>query len=237
MDHSKATGSGVTGSGCPFAHGKSGDVGIMDLLRVATAKQHDEAENHPFQQAFFAGKLPRESYIRYLVELHHVYSGLEARIREAAGDVPELTEVVVDENLRESDLRDDLEFFGTEPGSVGPTPATETFLSQIEVMSRTKPIALLGLHYVLEGSNNGSKFISKNIRRAYDLEDRGVKTLDPYGSDQRQRWLEYKTRMGALTLSQTDSAAIVEAAQLMFTTMGLISADLMPEQLQDAIAC
>ncbi len=232
MDHSNQS-----ASKCPFSGGAGRDVGIMDRLRVATAKQHDEAENHPFQQAFFAGKLLRDSYVRYLIELHHVYGGLESRIREASANTPELATVVVEENFREADLRDDLEYFGAAPGASSPTPATETFLSQIEVLSKTNPIALLGLHYVLEGSNNGSKFISRNIRRAYDLEDRGVRTLDPYGSDQRQRWLEYKTRMGDLTLSKSDSDAIVEAAQLMFKTMGLISADLMPEKFQDAVAC
>ena len=211
----------------------AGTVGIMDRLRVATAQQHEDAENHEFQQAFFAGRLTRDQYVRYLVELHHVYTGLENRIRSAAKNRPELAQVVVEENYREADLVDDLGFFGVAPGSHGPTAATEIFLSHLEVLAQTNPIALLGMHYVLEGSNNGSKFIARNIRRAYDLTDQGVQTLDPYGSDQRQKWLDYKMRMGEVELSQDESDAIVESAQYMFTALGRVSSDLMPEKLQD----
>ncbi len=211
----------------------AGDVGIMDRLRVATAKQHDDAENHEFQQAFFAGRLTRDQYVRYLEELHRVYSCLENQIRSASAQRPELTQVVIEENFREGDLVDDLEFFGAKPGSHAPTPSTETFVSHVEVLARTNPIALLGMHYVLEGSNNGSKFISRNIRRAYDLTDRGVRTLDPYGGDQRQKWLDYKLRMGELDLSPDESDAIVEAAKYMFTALGRVSSDLMPEKLQN----
>lgn len=211
----------------------AGAVGIMDRLRVATAKQHDDAENHEFQQAFFAGRLTRDQYVRYLVELHHVYACLENHIRSASKDRPELAQVVAEENYREADLVDDLDFFGVAPGSSNPTPATETFMSHTEVLARTNPIALLGMHYVLEGSNNGSKFISRNIRRAYELTDRGVRTLDPYGSDQRQKWLDYKLRMGELELSQDECDALVQAAQYMFSALGRVSSDLMPEKLQN----
>ncbi|GJM26420.1 MAG: heme oxygenase [Phycisphaerae bacterium] len=211
----------------------AGPVGIMDRLRVATAQQHEEAENHPFQQAFFAGRLSRDAYARYLVELHHVYSALEGQIQNASKEKPELARVVVDENYREGDLIDDLKFFGVTPDCHAPTPATETFVSHVEVLARTNPIALLGMHYVLEGSNNGSKFIARNIRRAYDLTDDGVRTLDPYGSDQRQKWLDYKMRMSALDLSQDDGDSIVEAAKYMFSALGHVSSDLMPEKLQN----
>jgi heme oxygenase len=211
----------------------TGDVGIMDRLRVATAQQHEEAENHPYQQAFFAGRLSRDEYVRYLVELHHVYTALENRIRSASEEKPDLARVVVEENYRQGDLADDLGYFGVAPDAHRPTAATETFISHIEVLARTNPIALLGIHYVVEGSNNGSKFIARNIRRAYDLSDQGVRTLDPYGSDQRQKWLDYKLRMGALELTQDDRDAIVEAAKYMFTALGRVSSDLMPEKLQN----
>ena len=205
----------------------------MDRLRVATAQQHEEAENHPFQQAFSSGRLSREAYVRYLVELHHVYAGLENQIRSASDGTPGLAYVVVHENYREGDLADDLDYFGVAPDSFDPTSMTKDFVGHIEVLARANPIALLGLHYVLEGSNNGSKFIARNIRRAYDLGDRGVRALDPYGSDQRQKWLDYKIRMGELKLSQDNSDAIVEAAKHMFKFLGNVSSELMPEKLQN----
>ncbi|NOX57886.1 MAG: biliverdin-producing heme oxygenase [Planctomycetes bacterium] len=211
------------------------NIGIMDRLRVATAQQHEDAENHPFQQAFFAGRLKRESYVRYLVELHHLYQGLENQIRESSAGTPDLASVVVDENLRVGDLSDDLHYFDARPEDAAPTPTTKKFLAYVSELSENCPIALLGLHYVLEGSNNGSKFIARNIRRAYDLAERGVRTFDPYGSDQRQRWLEYKTRMGRLKLTAAQEDAIVEAAKQMFRLLGSVSSDLMPEQLQEAI--
>ena len=80
---------------------------------------------------------------------------------------------------------------------------------------------------VLEGSNNGNRFIARNIQRAYELGPAGgVAFLDPYGETQRPKWQEYKNAMGRLPLSAAEHDAMLAAAQAMFRAIGAISTEL-----------
>lgn len=83
------------------------------------------------------------------------------------------------------------------------------------------------MHYVLEGSNNGNRFIAKAVRRALGLvEGAGDRYLDPYGDAQRGLWAHFKQRMDAAGWSGEEADAMVRAAQDTFDAVGALSEEI-----------
>lgn len=196
-------------------------------LKEETAEHHAAAERHPFQQSLIRGTVSREAYIDYLGQMLLVHSALEAGLREAAPRIPAIERVVKAFQHQEPYLRADLAFFGIDPASITPSPQTEAFISTLGRTARERPLALLGYHYVLEGSNNGSKYIARAVRRLFSLSGRdGTMYLDPYGEEQVPRWAAFKADLESCHLGATDGDTLVRAAAEMFDAIYRISDDL-----------
>ena len=202
---------------------------VMQRLRESTRDLHDAAEHHDFQRAFAQGSLPRARYVSYLQQMYLVHAALEEQLRSAA-ETSEAIRTVVDERQYQVPyLVEDLEFFGVDPSSIDPLPATQRLIVEIEEMA-SAPASLLGLHYVLEGSNNGSRFIARGLKPAYGLTSGpGLRYLDPYGDEQKERWLDFRAAMDRIGFSEEDSDRLVEAARHMFQGITYISDDLLTE--------
>jgi len=201
--------------------------GIGDRLKEETKELHASAESHEFQRAFGSGKLPREGYVRYLSQMYLVHRALESKIKATQNSTPALSAVISDRNFRETDLESDLHYFGVDPVTVTPTKATSALIARFETAADENPDALLGYHYVLEGSNNGNTFIARGIRKAYNLSDtEGTRYLDPYGDQQRPMWMQYKQAMAGLTLTDEQADRIVESAKDLFRAIGQLSGEL-----------
>ncbi len=207
-------------------------MSIGDRLRKETRDLHDAAEQHAFQRSLFKGTLPREMYIANLGQLYLVHKALEARIRERISDTPALAGVVREYQFQEPYLAEDLAHFGVDIGSIQPVPATSALIEKIERAAETAPVALLGHHYVLEGSNNGSRYIARNVAKAYGLSmgGPGLRYLDPYGEDQPAKWMEFKTDLLAVSLSESEQDIVVSAAREMFSAIAAIGGELLEPQ-------
>jgi len=198
---------------------------VMLLLKESTAAQHDAAENHPFQRALVEGRLAREAYAANLGQLLLVHRALERKLREGADELAAIGAVVTEEQYQEPYLLEDLAFFGIDPESVEPTSATAALIERIEGASAAE---ILGMHYVLEGSNNGGRYIAKKVRKAYGFEEQapGTRYLDPYGDEQRGKWMAFKAAMDEQAFSADERAKMVAAAQGMFDGLAAIGGDL-----------
>lgn len=198
---------------------------VMILLRDSTGDLHAQAEGHAFQRAMVTGSVDRGDYVRYLQQMLIVHRSLESALRASAARVPAIAGVVTPEQYQEPYLLADLRYYEA-PADVAPLPATTELVRRIEQTAKESPIALLGHHYVLEGSNNGSRFIARAIRKAFDItgED-GLRYLDPYGDRQREVWTAFKAAMDAQSISPGDAARMVEAAKVMFEGISGISED------------
>lgn len=207
-------------------HGTIEQAGLSARLKAANTELHQAAEHHPFQRAFAAGRLPREGYTAYLGQLLHVHRALEAELRRHRASLPALGAVLTDEQYQEPYLKEDLAHFGVndEPPALA---STRHVADKFRKASATSPIGLLGYHYVLEGSNNGSRFIAKGVRRAYGLEGAaGTRYLDPYGERQPQTWAKFKQDLDGAAVSPAEAEAIIAAAADMFRGISLISDEL-----------
>lgn len=190
---------------------------ITERLRTETRDLHTKAEKAPLQEALVKGKLPREVYADMLEQMLLVHRELEQAIREHRPSVPALAAVVTDEQFQEPYILEDLAHFGRDPGKIDPLPETREAVAEIRRTAREEPLGLLGLHYVLEGSNNGNRFIAKAAGPAMGLsQDAGLRYLLPYGDRQPQVWGAFKENLASCELSEAEKDTLVESAKRMF---------------------
>jgi heme oxygenase len=132
---------------------------IMQQLKESTRESHNNAESQEFQRLLASGDLPRNLYVKYLEQLWIIVAKNSA-----------LNGVITDDQLQVPFLQQDLEFFGSDPRHVEPTPATQWILGRLD-KSATEGPALIGSHYVLLGSKHGGKFIAHSLQQKYHLNE------------------------------------------------------------------
>ena len=202
--------------------------GLADCLKAATADQHAAAENHVFQRALVRGEVSRAALAAHQSAMLDLVRLIHARLLARGPDWQDFARAMGDHAGR---LARDLEDLGAGPHD-RPSRAVMEFADALGGAQWT-PEASLAVFYVIEGSMNGNRF----IRRAL-VENRPelagcLRYFDPYGSDQRARWKEFRSaidRMGA-TLSDPDAA--VRAARETFTLAGTLASE---AQAAEAVA-
>ena len=200
---------------------------IMARLKAETNELHRDAERRRLQQSLVKGDLDRDLYVGFLGQMYLVHRALEGRIEAAMDSHRAFSAVVRDYQMRTSHLHNDLGYFKADIQQLEPVKSTSALLETIDRTAATNPVALLGMHYVLEGSTNGSKFIAAALRPAFGLENQGVTYMDPHGEHQRERWAEFKRDMDAVGFTATEADTIVEAAKAVFKAVADISDELL----------
>ena len=202
----------------------------MLTLRNDTAEQHRLAEQQEFQQQMVRGILPRPEYIRWLGQMLHLHAFLEARLDELVSSQPALAGLFEEDRRKVPALRRDLAHFGS-PAEEPPLAATAALIEEIRLLATTRPLALLGVYYVLEGSTNGSRYIARKVRPAYGLEpgQDGAAYLEPYGEDQPARWAAFKVEMDRVPLTAEELRELVASARMTFDAIRLMGAALVPD--------
>ncbi|MFM9957088.1 MAG: biliverdin-producing heme oxygenase [Phycisphaerales bacterium] len=215
-------------SGCPF-HKPGSDAmpSVMEVLKTSTQSMHDAAEGHAFQQSLVRGEVTREQYAVYLGQLLLVHRALEGELRRHAVALPAIARVVKPEQYQEPYLLEDLAFYGLDVARIVPLASTMALVDEIMSASGRDPLSLLGYHYVMEGSNNGNKFIARAVAKSFGISGHaGLRYLDPYGDQQRVLWTAFKNNMNACGFSPAEMMTLAVAAQGMFRGIGAISAEM-----------
>lgn len=208
-------------------HALSTTPGLMSRLRDETQEQHQRAESRPFEQALFKGTLPKPRYVQMLAQRYLIHRVLEREARHLRGAYPFLGAVLHDTLFQEKNLAADLACFGVDVESIQPAVATRALCADIERLAAERPLALLGVYYVFEGSKNGARMIAKRVSQAYELQPGpGMLYLDPHGDQQRPLWMEFKQRMDACGFAAADQDAMVAAARLTFDRVGELDDEL-----------
>ena len=189
---------------------------LHEALKAQTWPLHVRAEQHPFQAGIMRGGVGREGYIAQLEQTLLVHEALESHVARLRRSVPALAAMVRDYHARAPHARADLAALGgsTSPSALAPTRA---LIAEIEAAAATKPHALVGYLYVLEGSTNGAKFIAKALAKGLGINDgRGLSYQDPHGEKQRERWAEFKAGLNTLALSGQREGELIGAAESLF---------------------
>ncbi|HEX5004152.1 MAG TPA: biliverdin-producing heme oxygenase [Gemmatimonadales bacterium] len=203
-------------------------AGTMLTLRESTSTHHRRAEQHEFQQQLVRGTLPPALYARWLAQMLHVHAALEAHLDRLVTRTPRLKTVYDEGRAKAPALRHDLAYLQA-GADTPPLPAARAMMAEMDRLAEENPLALLGILYVLEGSTNGSKFIARRVRPAYQLpaSGEGAEYLDPYGDLQPARWQEFKAAVDALDLPAADVEPLVLAAQRTFDSIRELGAELL----------
>lgn len=209
-------------------HAAPGTPTIMERLRDSTAQAHHDAEHHPLQRGLATGQLPVDQYIRFHAQLFLVHSALESHLAANAALTPAIARVVKLYQLTAQYHAADMRFFGVDPAGIRPLPATDALIREIAATAQRNPAALLGYQYVLEGSKNGSKFLSRVVMKAYNLAPRqGVLAMAPYADHQRAYWQQFKDDMNSLEFTEPHAQDMIDAASSMFRAIGAIGDDVL----------
>ncbi|MCU0303772.1 MAG: biliverdin-producing heme oxygenase [Thermoanaerobaculales bacterium] len=196
---------------------------IMERLREETSGHHKDAESRTLQRQIAKGTVERGAFVRYLGQLYLVHRTLEDGLREARVKHPAIAVLATSERMRVPDLVYDLEFFEVAPESLLPGRATRRFVSLMEKVRASDPVALLGAFYVVEGSTNGGRFLAQVLHRAWNLDGDGLASLDPYGDRQPLLWGAFKREMNAAAFEPGQVEAIVGMAKRTFEAIAEIS--------------
>lgn len=199
---------------------------VMERLKAGTWDLHQAAEQHEFQRRMVQGEISRDEYAAWLGQMLLVHRALEGPLAELAAADPRFA-AVTPEQLQVPYLTADLTVLGVELAAVRPLPATARLRARIEADAAIEPLRLLGYHYVLEGSNNGNRFIARRLLPALGLDGAaGGRYLDPYGPRQRELWQAFKESMGRIPFSAGEIDALVAAARELFSAISALSGDL-----------
>lgn len=199
-----------------------GSAALMDQLREATAVAHRAAEGRPLMRSIARGTVGLAPYLAHLEQLLLVHRVMESALLAQAASRPSWAGLEVPTRLRVPDLEADVSTFG---GTLRPEPLPTTVLTHLW-LAQAGPEGLLGAFYVTEGSTNGGRFLVKMVARGLGLPEgtrEGLRSLDPYGRAQPERWAEFKRAMDALSLDPSGREAVVAGAQAMFGHLGAVA--------------
>ncbi len=202
---------------------------LSQKLKDGTWELHSAAEKQPFQQNLLKGAISKDAYANWLSQMLLIHTALESKLRSLTSSDPRIAAIVTDEQYQEPYLLADLAALKHNKPAT-PLASTTALIEQINAAADANPIKLLGFHYVLEGSNNGNAYIARAVRPALGLEQgKGDRYLDPYGPKQRPIWAAFKSEIDNQSFTNTEHAAMVEAAREMFQAISNLSAELPSE--------
>ena len=128
---------------------------IMQRLKAETSDLHSHAESRTLQRAIAAGEVDRAVFSAYLGQLYQVHQSLESALENSCDEHAAIGALATADRMRIPDLDRDLEFYGVDRDQIAAGDAAKRFASQVQEITTTAPVALLGALYVLEGSTNG----------------------------------------------------------------------------------
>jgi heme oxygenase len=202
---------------------------LTESLKAATFAAHAGLQTAPYFSALAACQLPLESYVGQLRALAILHSALETAL--AACPDARVAAVWARDREKFALLQQDLRYF--EPRAVADLrEATEAALSAAEhlkLLALERPLALLGVVYVLEGSTLGAAVVRPLVARAFLLTGTdGLAYLHAYGDAAPVQWKKFRDGLNALTLTPAEQNEIIAAAVDFFARLERIFRALYP---------
>lgn len=193
---------------------------LTQRLREGCWDLHQSAESGDFAARMARGELNQDAYVAMLEALYEPMRLLDERLLAHRRGVSALDAILDEPQLQAPHIADDLRHFGA-PVPTGPVgDASQALVDLIHRTERRDPAALLGLHYVREGANNGNHFVAIKLRKSLGLSgSAGARFLDPYANEQRARWEAFKKTLDRQAFEPEQRDAIVGAAREMFSAI------------------
>ena len=199
---------------------------LSDRVRWATKERHVALEQVPMFSALQAGELPRTSMVSYLRGLSIVHAVLETNFARRFGRSYGPWRAG---STRVEDLLATLEAAGATalPDVSRVLEAALTWADAVMLDSHRGP-ALLGAHYVLEGSQLGGRVLREHVAGALGIAPEQVTYFSGDGTAIDRRWAQYRVDLDALELDEGEQDTLIGAAQAAYAGVASIAAAAFP---------
>lgn len=189
-------------------------------LREGTKESHRLAENTAFIRDFFTGNLSIESYREFLVQLHYIYTALEAH-QERHRAHPIFEKIYFSELFRVEALKQDLNFYYRDGNwqKIPPSAATQEYMQRLAVLSRDWVEGLVAHHYTRYlGDLSGGQALKRLVAKMFALPSNEGLAFYEFSqiADHAQFKNDYRARLDAMPLDETASQKIVDEANHAF---------------------
>ena len=204
-------------------------LSLTEELKAATFTAHARLQTAPFFEALAACRLPLESYVGQLRALAIVHGVLE---RALAASRDERVAAVWSPAMRKLPrLQRDLRFF--EPRAIPDlreaSDVATDIAEELRLQTLDRPLDLLGALYVLEGATLGAQALRPLYARAFLLDGgQGLAYLGAYEGSARSHWAEFRRRMDALILKESEREQVGLAAAGLFARFESLYRSLYP---------
>ncbi|CAE8697159.1 unnamed protein product, partial [Polarella glacialis] len=153
------------------------DIGLAKKLKDGTAEAHKAAENVHFVREFIKGRVSRQIYAQFIVNMYHVYRALEEAL-EASSEHPLVESLHFPEELeRTAALKQDCEHFlgpNWENESL-PSKVTREYVKRLKEVAKESPELLVPHAYTRYlGDLSGGQVLRRCAIRGLKLPDDGV---------------------------------------------------------------
>ena len=190
-------------------------------IKEGTKKSHNAAENTKFVSSFLKGCVDPEEYRKLLVNFYHVYSNMEAEIRETNDPLASTLKQWCVKLNRSSFLERDLRyFFGPMfRDNLEPSEAAKTYVHRIREVSDNDPYLLIAHHYTRYiGDLSGGQILKGIAKKALQPpEGEGLHFYDFPRIEDSKAWKnEYRTVLDGLKFDEHQKNALITEANYAF---------------------
>ncbi len=203
------------------------------VLRTASSREHEQAEQSPFMGHLLGGRLGIEAYAELTGQLWFVYQALEAPAA-ALAEHPVVGPFIDPALLRTPALERDLHHLHGDDwrDRLTPLPATAAYATRVTELARTWPTGYLAHHYTRYlGDLSGGQIIRGIAEKTWGFERKGAGVhfyvFDQVGNPAAFK-RDYRTRLdtAGLALDEMERRRVVEECKRAFTLNGAVFADL-----------
>ncbi len=195
-------------------------------LRSETLALHTRVESLPFFAALQAGTLPATSIVTLMRSLAVAHALLERSLTDTADE--QVAAVAQGVTRKLPLLMADLDALHVEhsPGIASPMQASLEFGAWLT--GAREPMALLGVLYVLEGSQQGGLALKKSYARCLGVDEAQLSYFGCYGRDTASQAELFAGRLNALVLDEPQITTVVSSAVRCFEWVAQVCAGIYP---------
>jgi heme oxygenase len=200
---------------------------LPEALKLATSPAHERLESTQFIKALHGGELSKVPVVNFMRALSIIHAVLERSVGMVLDPVlipflkdiePKLPFLMND--LRKSSVASTM--------TIGPAIQQALGFGSDILKNSDDPCFLLGVLYVLEGSQNGGTILKKIYAHCLELPLEDLTYFGCYGPRTASVWKSFVEKLNSLSLKKEDLNKVVNAAVLSFEWLEKIISALYP---------
>jgi heme oxygenase len=206
------------------------EVPLSLKLRQGTRQEHRAVEALSFIRSFLRGVVDRSSYLRMLVDLHHVYTNLEELLGSLDSGAA-LLSLYPPTLWRAEALAHDVAYYRADPALSRSAPSRSAlhYGEYLQRLGREQPLLLLAHAYTRYlGDLSGGQILRRIAARALGVSGpQGLAFYDfPAIPDLAAFKQQFRDRLDALALGPEAQSRLVSEARHAFALSGAIYGEL-----------